>query len=82
MSLEYGGGGNYENHVVGFWGDFVVYVTTSSDVGVNRFGDYVTVRPSKVDGTRFDAFGYGMNKTDTGTRSDTRYVQFGRPVPD
>ena len=23
LSLQYGGNGNYENHVVGFWGDFV-----------------------------------------------------------
>ncbi len=28
MSFEYGGNGNYENHVVGFWGDFVAYITS------------------------------------------------------
>ena len=39
LSLEWGGGGNYQNHVVGFWGDFVVYITTASNVGTTRFGD-------------------------------------------
>ena len=34
LSLEYGGNKKfYENHVVGFWGDFMVYITTNSDVG-------------------------------------------------
>ncbi len=32
LSLEYGGNGNYENHVVGFWGDFVVYTTSNSNL--------------------------------------------------
>src|SRR5215467_5017940 len=44
MSFEYGGNGNYENHVVGFWGDFVAYITTNSDAGTDRFGEYVTIR--------------------------------------
>ena len=79
MSLEYGGGGNYENHVVGFWGDFVVYLTTASNIGTGRFGDYVTIRPNTADPTRFDAFGYGLINGVVGTQSDTRYVVFGRP---
>jgi hypothetical protein len=79
MSLEWGGGGNYENHVVGFWGDFVVYATTSSNKGVPRFGDYVTIRPSVTGPKRFDAFGYGVVDDGSGTRTDTRYVVFGRP---
>jgi hypothetical protein len=44
MSFEYGGNGNFENHVAGFWGDFLAYITTNSDVGTDRFGDYVTIR--------------------------------------
>lgn len=79
LSLESGGGGNYENHVVGFWGDFVVYSTTASTVGTTRFGDYVTIRQdptAKFKGAYFDAFGYGL---DSGTiTTDTRYVVFGR----
>lgn len=75
MSLEWGGGGNYENHVVGFWGDYVVYSTTSSNVGTTRYGDYVTIRPYSPDTKRFAAFGYG-NQT---TGFDTRYVVFSRP---
>jgi hypothetical protein len=87
MSFEYGGNGNYENHVVGFWGDFVAYITTSSDVGNNRFGDYVTIRRaprSRTDpGNLFTAFGFGVNKNTpptTGNRTDVRYVLFGRPT--
>lgn len=87
LSLEYGGNGNYENHVVGFWGDFIVYITTASNVGTNRFGDYVTLRRQPGSqanpGNLFDAFGYGLNTANppaTGTRTDVRYVSFGRPA--
>jgi hypothetical protein len=86
MSFEYGGNGNYENHVVGFWGDFVAYITTNSDAGTDRFGDYVTIRraPSTRDspGNLFTAFGFGVNKQTppaTGTTTNVRYVLFGRP---
>jgi hypothetical protein len=84
LSLEYGGNGNYENHVVGFWGDFVVYITTASDVGTTRYGDYVTIRQdpaSSLNGGFFDAFGYGLNTPSppgTGTQTDVHYVLFGR----
>jgi streptogramin lyase len=85
LSFESGGGGNYENHVVGFWGDFKVYVTTASDVGTTRFGDYVTIRqaPPTADnpGNLFDAFGYGVNSVpppDADTQADVHYVSFGR----
>jgi hypothetical protein len=76
LSLEYGGGGNFENHVVGFWGDFIVYITTSTNLGTTRFGDCVTIRRDAARPDRFDAFGYGLLKSPT--RSDTRYVVFGR----
>ena len=75
MSLEWGGGGNYENHVVGFWGDYVVYSTTSSNVGTGRYGDYTTIRPYTPDTKRLAAFGYGQMKTGF----DTHYVVFSRP---
>jgi hypothetical protein len=80
LSLEYGGGGNYENHVVGFWDDFVVYITTHSDVGTTRFGDYVTIRQdptTSLGGRFFDAYGYGLNNP--GAKPDAHYVVFGRP---
>lgn len=87
LSLEYGGGGHYQNHVVGLWGDFVVYVTTTSDVGTCRFGDYVTIRQRPPDdanpGNLFTAFGYGLESVPppgTGTTSDIRFVEFGRPA--
>lgn len=76
LSLEYGGGGNYENHVAGFWGDFIVYTTTSSNKGFTRFGDYVSIRQDASHPDRFDVFGYGIRATPT--RSDTHYVVFGR----
>jgi hypothetical protein len=87
LSLEYGGNGNYENHVVGFWGDFVVYITTATNVGTSRYGDYVTIRqepPTDANpGNLFSAFGYGLNSVPppgNGTRTDIRYVLFGRPA--
>jgi hypothetical protein len=80
LSFEFGGGGNYENHVVGFWGDFVAYITTGSNVGTTRYGDYVSIRrspPTVADpGNLFAAFGYGLS---SGTAPDVRYVSFGRP---
>lgn len=86
MSFEYGGSRNYENHVVGFWGDYVAYITTNSDVGDDRFGDYVSIRraPStrRDPGNLFTAFGFGLDKNTapaTGNRADVRYVLFGRP---
>lgn len=87
LSFEFGGGGNYENHVVGFWGDFVAYITTASEVGSTRFGDYVTIRqaPATVDdpGNLFTAFGYGRDSVPppgAGVVSDIHYVLFGRPA--
>jgi hypothetical protein len=80
LSLLYGGNGNYENHVVGFWGDFVVYITTNSNVGTDRNGDFVTIRRNPTLGF-FDAFGYGLNSVPppgSGTQTDVRYVVFGR----
>jgi hypothetical protein len=87
LSFEYGGNGNYENHVVGFWGDFVAYITTGSDVGTTRFGDYVTIRQTprtrEDPGNLFNAYGYGLNRVappGAGTRTDVHYVVFGRPA--
>ena len=81
LSLQYGGGGNYENHVAGFWGDYILYSTTSSNTGYSRFGDYVTICPYTPDTTRFAAFGYGVQTgSSCGAISfDTHYVVFGRP---
>jgi hypothetical protein len=86
LSLEYGGPRDFQNHVVGFWGDFVLYVTTDSNVGTARFGDYVTIRQRPATrrhpGNRFDAFGYGLDARPlpaTGIRTDVHHVVFGRP---
>jgi len=87
IAMEGGGGPNkenYENFLVGFWGDFVAYIMTDSSVGTTRYGDYVTIRQDPTpnqNGEFFDAFGYGLNSPaagQTGTQTDVRYVQFGR----
>ncbi len=80
LSLQYGGSSDYENHVVGFWGDFEVYTTANSNVGENRFGDYVTIRQDPgLNGAFFDALGYGVNNSSgAGTQADVRRVVFGR----
>jgi hypothetical protein len=86
MSLETGGGGGFQNHAVGFWGDFLVYLTTNSTVGTSRFGDYVTIRNAPATrgdpGSLFAAFGYGLTTAPppaSRTRTDVRYVLVGRP---
>jgi hypothetical protein len=85
LSLEYGGPADFENHVVGFWGDFVVYVMTGSNVGTTRFGDYVTIRQQPRTATNrgnlFNAFGYGLVNPapPRGASTDAHYELFGRP---
>jgi hypothetical protein len=84
MSFEYGGPSNYQDHVVGIWGDYVAYRTTGSNIGTCRFGDYVTIRQATLTtdnpGNMFDAFGYGVNDDGTGAKPDIHYIQFGRPA--
>ncbi len=72
---------------MGFWGDFVVYITTGSNVGTVRSGDYVTIRQepgtTANPGNLFNAFGFGLNTAPppgTGTQVDIRHVLFGRPA--
>jgi hypothetical protein len=80
LSLQYGGPKNYEDHVVGFWGDYEVFATANSNFGENRFGDYVTIRQTPgFNGAYFEAYGYGVtNSTKSGTQADVRRVVFGR----
>jgi hypothetical protein len=72
--------GNYENHVAGFWGDYLAYQTTNSSIGTTRFGDYVSIRQNTSDTTKFDAFGYGLNKSSPpgATVVDVHYIIFSR----
>jgi hypothetical protein len=76
LSLMTGGGGNYANHAVGFWGDFVVYNTTNSGSGANRWGDYFTIRQNGY--PNFSAMGYGLSTVNGNQQTDVRYVVFGR----
>ena len=79
MAFEYGGRSDWEQFVVGFWGDFTAWVLTSSTAGSTRYGDYVTIRPSSDHDHRYDAFGFGVNSSPRGPVNDTHYVIFGRP---
>lgn len=79
LSLEYGGNKDYENHVAGFWGDYIVYITTNSNIGVTRYGDYVSIRPDSDHPRRFQAYGYGLVKAGGTAQNDTHYIVFGRP---
>lgn len=76
LSLMTGGGGNYANHAVGFWGDFLVYLTTNSTAGANRWGDYYSIR--QLGFANFSALGYGLSSPNGNQQTDTRYVEFGR----
>jgi len=88
LSLFCGGNGNYVDHVVGLWGDFLVYGTTASDAdSPSRYGDFLTIRqatPTDANpGNLFTAFGYGVNgvpQPGSGVMMDIRYVLFGRPA--
>ncbi|TMH57174.1 MAG: hypothetical protein E6H53_13455 [Betaproteobacteria bacterium] len=87
LSLEFGGNGHYENHAVGIWGDYAIYGTTRSNLGTDRYGDYVTIRPAPPTaanpGNLFAAFGFGYGATIPGiTRpaTEVRYILFGRPA--
>jgi hypothetical protein len=80
MSLGYGGGGNDASHAVGFWGDFVVFPTATSDTSINRFGDFLTVRRASRNGNSFSAAGYGTkvaNKTNGCPSNSTQAAGFG-----
>ena len=76
LSLMTGGGGSYANHAVGFWGDFLVYLTTNSGSGANRWGDYYTIRQRGF--SDFSAMGYGLSTVNKNPQTDVRYVVFGR----
>jgi len=56
ISLEGQVDGQYQQHFVGILGT-QFYQSTHSDISSNRYGDFVTIRPS---GCAFDAFGYGQ----------------------
>lgn len=78
ISLATGGGGSYADNAVGFLGDFVAYVTTSSNATQSdrssnvRYGDYFSVRnatgPSTTygQGTGYGTLGYGVSQVTAG----------------
>ncbi|MGH9759722.1 MAG: hypothetical protein ACREAC_02650, partial [Blastocatellia bacterium] len=90
LSLAYGGGADYPNHAVGFWGDFLVYTTTPGNVTAANYGDYVTIRRNytpDLKGAFFDAFGYALQNAGSSggatlppsqVNVDVHYVVFGR----
>jgi hypothetical protein len=79
-----GGPHDYPNSCFGILGDFVVYFrdksTATPGAGSEpRWGDYVTVRPSARDGSRFSAFGYFTKQSGSGASQRPFYLEYGRP---
>jgi hypothetical protein len=79
ISLATGGGGSYADNAVGFLGDFVVYVTTSSNATQSnatptvRYGDYFHVRnafgpvvPDAGQGVGYSTLAYAVTQAVTG----------------
>jgi hypothetical protein len=92
LSLAHGGAGlYYTNFAVGFWGDFVVYDATASNVTTGLYGDYVTIRQNNTadyHGAFFDGFGFGLTQLPSAGKGPIlpqsqvdvgiQYVVFGR----
>ncbi len=76
ISAETGGGSQFENHAIGFLLDGSLFTTTRSDVGVQRYGDYVTIRDDQTNPNFFDAFGYAVRSP---ASQPVRFLVFGRP---
>jgi hypothetical protein len=79
-----GGPHDYPNSCFGILGDFVVYYRDSSTATPGagsepRWGDYITVRPSARDSSRFSAFGYFRKKSGVGASQRPFYLEYGRP---
>jgi len=78
ISLATGGGGSYADNAVGFLGDFVAYVTTSSNATQSdsssnvRYGDYFSVRnaisPATAggQGVGYATLGYSVTQVSAG----------------
>ncbi len=78
FSLATGGGGGYADNAVGFIGDFVAYVTTSSNATQSdsasnvRYGDYFSVRNSSGpvtangQGIGYSTLGYAVTQVTSG----------------
>ena len=76
ISLATGGGGSYADNAVGFLGDFVAYVTTTSNATQSdstksvRYGDYFSVRNATGpvtpygQGLGFATLGYAVTRVD------------------
>ena len=79
-----GGSHDYPNSCFGILGDFVVYYrdTSTATPGATsepRWGDYLTVRPSASDPTRYSAFGYYADGPTSAAVQRPYYLSFGRP---
>lgn len=77
ISLATGGGGSYADNAVGFLGDFVLYLTTASDVtqwngSTVRYGDYFDVRNAvgpvtqAGQGVGYATLGYAVTRLQAG----------------
>jgi len=79
MAVAFGGGGIFEaSSAVGIWGDFVVYTPGFSTSSLNRWGDYLTVRPFSPKPGVYDASVYNRVNLGSGDRFNPVYIRFGR----
>jgi hypothetical protein len=79
--LGWGGKGSHANCAMGILGDFVVWYQNGSTRTVQRFGDYLTTRPTQVRRTRFSGWGYYVTSVSgdaTKCRYNPIYVRYGR----
>jgi hypothetical protein len=81
LTLEWGGGGSYENHAVGTLVPFQATNVTASTKGTDSFGDYVTIRRQyPEDDALWSAYGWAYKEDPTTTPpfdyADPDYVVF------
>ncbi len=77
ITLGWGGPHDHSNCAMGFMGDFVVWFIDASTRTTNRFGDYVTARPSQRGGG-CSAFGYWLEAHATDTNKLVMHPFFSR----
>ena len=79
--LGWGGKNDNADAAMGIIGDYVVWYQNGSTMTTQRWGDYVTVRPSQRNEGMFSGFGYYTVKDNNDTTKayyDPYYVLFGR----
>jgi hypothetical protein len=77
ITLGWGGPNDHSNCAMGFMGDFIVWFIDASTRTTNRFGDYLTARPSQRGGG-CSAFGYWLEAVSSDPNKVTYHPFFTR----